>query len=103
MDPARVRLQEKLRPPLSTPKTGSLRPEALPALGVYLLGTDELGRDVFARMLQGAWVSLTVGFVAVGIAVGIGILLGGLSGFYGGWITDDIVGPFKGEPGTEGW
>ncbi len=83
LDPARVRLQEKLRPPLSAPKTDSLRPEALPALGVYLLGTDELGRDVFARMLQGAWVSLTVGFVAVGIAVGIGILLGGMAGYYG--------------------
>ena len=83
LDPARVRLQEKLRPPLSAPKTDSLRPEALPALGLYLLGTDELGRDVFARMLQGAWVSLTVGFVAVGIAVGIGILLGGIAGYYG--------------------
>ena len=83
LDPARVRLQEKLRPPLSACRTDGLRPEALPALGVYLLGTDELGRDVFARMLQGAWVSLTVGFVAVGIAVGIGILLGGIAGYYG--------------------
>jgi ABC-type dipeptide/oligopeptide/nickel transport system permease subunit len=47
------------------------------------LGTDDLGRDVFARMLQGAWVSLTVGFVAVGISVLIGILLGGISGYFG--------------------
>ena len=83
LDPARVRLQEKLRPPLSSPKTDTLLAEERPALGVYLLGTDDLGRDVFARMLQGAWVSLTVGFVAVGIAVGIGILLGGISGYYG--------------------
>ncbi len=83
LDPARVRLQEKLLPPLSAPKADSLRAEELPALGIYLLGTDDLGRDVFARMLQGAWVSLTVGFVAVGIAVGIGILLGGLAGYYG--------------------
>jgi peptide/nickel transport system permease protein len=50
---------------------------------MYLFGTDDLGRDVFARMLQGAWVSLTVGFVAVGISVAIGIILGGLAGFYG--------------------
>jgi peptide/nickel transport system permease protein len=83
LDPARVRLQEKLRPPLSAPKTDALRPEELPALGIYLLGTDDLGRDVFARMLQGAWVSLTVGFVAVGISVSIGILLGGIAGYYG--------------------
>jgi peptide/nickel transport system permease protein len=83
LDPAQVRLQEKLRPPLSTPKSDTLRSEELPALGIYLLGTDDLGRDLFARMLQGAWVSLTVGFVAVGIAVGIGILLGGIAGYYG--------------------
>lgn len=83
MDPAQVRLQEKLRPPLSAPKLDTLQPGQLPMLGIYVLGTDELGRDVFARMLQGAWVSLTVGFVAVGISVVIGILLGGLAGYYG--------------------
>jgi len=52
-------------------------------MGIYLFGTDELGRDVFARMLQGASVSLFVGFVAVGISVLVGILMGGLSGYYG--------------------
>ncbi len=83
LDSSMVRLQEKLRPPLSRPNMESLLPEEMPPLGVYLLGTDELGRDVFARMLQGAWVSLSVGFVAVGIAVFIGILLGGLAGYYG--------------------
>jgi peptide/nickel transport system permease protein len=83
LDPSLVRLQEKLQPPLSRPNLESLLPEEIPPLGVYLLGTDELGRDVFARMLQGAWVSLSVGAVAVGIAVFIGILLGGLAGYYG--------------------
>lgn len=82
-DPAMVRLQEKLRPPLSLPETELLSPDQRPPLGIYLLGTDDLGRDVFARMLQGAWVSLTVGFVAVGIAVIIGLLLGGLAGYCG--------------------
>jgi len=83
VDPATVRLQEKLRPPLSRANTASLQPEEMPPLGLYLLGTDDLGRDVFARMLQGAWVSLTVGFVAVGISVFIGIILGGIAGYYG--------------------
>ena len=83
LDPSLVRLQEKLRPPLSGPNLESLLLEEVPPLRVYLLGTDELGRDVFARMLQGAWVSLTVGFVAVGLAVIIGVFLGGLSGYYG--------------------
>jgi peptide/nickel transport system permease protein len=82
-DPALVRLQEKLRPPLARPLLDSLQPHEVPQMGIYLFGTDDLGRDVFARMLQGAWVSLTVGFVAVGIAVVIGIFLGGIAGFYG--------------------
>jgi peptide/nickel transport system permease protein len=82
-DPSMVRLQEKLRPPLSHPNLKTLRPEETPKLGLYLFGTDDLGRDVFARMLQGAWVSLTVGFVAVGIAVLIGIFLGGIAGYFG--------------------
>ncbi len=82
-DPALVRLQEKLRPPLSKPKLDTLKPEEVPRLGVYPFGTDDLGRDVFSRMLQGAWVSLTVGFVAVGIAVVIGVFLGGIAGYYG--------------------
>jgi len=82
-DPSAVRLQEKLRPPLAKPHLDTLRPEEIPRLGVYLFGTDDLGRDVFSRMLQGAWVSLTVGFVAVGIAVLIGIFLGGIAGFFG--------------------
>ncbi|MBW1740248.1 MAG: ABC transporter permease [Deltaproteobacteria bacterium] len=82
-DPAMVRLQEKLRPPLSRPNLEALHPEEVPRLGVYLFGTDDLGRDVFARMLQGAWVSLTVGFVAVGISVLIGIFMGGIAGYFG--------------------
>ncbi len=82
-DPAMIRLQEKLRPPLAKPNLDSLRSEEIPSLGFYLMGTDDLGRDVFARMLQGAWVSLTVGFVAVGISVLIGIFMGGVAGYFG--------------------
>ena len=82
-DPSIVRLEEKLRPPLSNPNLEILGSNRIPRLRLYLFGTDELGRDVFSRMMQGAWVSLTVGFVAVGIAVLIGILLGGISGYYG--------------------
>jgi len=83
LDPSIIRLQEKLRPPFSRPNLASLQPDEMPSFGIYLLGTDELGRDVFARMLQGAWVSLTVGFVAVGISVVIGIFLGGIAGYFG--------------------
>ncbi|MDX9785271.1 MAG: ABC transporter permease [Desulfobacterales bacterium] len=83
LDPSLIRLQEKLRPPLSKATLETLRPEEVPPFEYYFFGTDDLGRDVFARMLQGAWVSLTVGFVAVGISVLIGIFLGGIAGYYG--------------------
>jgi len=83
LDPALVRLQEKLRPPLAKPNLERLQPNEIPPLGIYVFGTDDLGRDVFARMLQGSWVSLTIGFVAVGIAIIIGLFLGGIAGYYG--------------------
>ena len=94
-NPATVRLPEKFLPPL-TPFTSDLvQPEDAPPFNIYLLGTDELGRDVFSRMLQGTPVSLTIGFVAVSISVFVGVLLGGLAGFYGrirlGPITVDTL------------
>ena len=62
----------------------------LPPSADHWFGTDELGRDVFTRMIYGARISLKVGFVAVGIAVVIGTVVGLLAGFYGGW-TDSIL------------
>ena len=52
----------------------------------HWLGTDEVGRDVWSRLIYGTRTSLSVGFGAVAIAVAIGTLLGGLAGFYGGWV-----------------
>lgn len=82
-DPEVVRLPEKFLPPFSVSSTTDVPVQDRPFGGTYLLGTDELGRDVFARMLQGSFVSLSIGCIAVGISVMIGITLGGLSGFYG--------------------
>jgi peptide/nickel transport system permease protein len=82
-DPAKVRLAAKLLPPLTKADPTLLKKEEIPPFGIFILGTDHLGRDVFSRMLQGAWVSLTVGFVAVGISVFIGIIIGGIAGYYG--------------------
>ena len=54
------------------------------------LGTDMLGRCILSRILHGARISLSVGFVAVGIAVLLGIAFGVTAGYYGGW-ADSIL------------
>jgi peptide/nickel transport system permease protein len=61
-----------------------------PPSSKHLFGTDDLGRDVLSRMIYGSKISLSVGFIAVGIATLIGLIIGALSGYYRGWI-DRIV------------
>lgn len=60
-----------------------------PPSSMHWLGTDELGRDVAARMVHGTAVSVKVGFISVAIAAVIGIIVGGVAGYFGGWV--DIV------------
>ncbi|MBI2493834.1 MAG: ABC transporter permease, partial [Candidatus Rokubacteria bacterium] len=62
-----------------------------PPSRAHLLGTDQLGRDVLARMLYGSRVSLAVGFVSVGIAALIGIMLGAAAGYHGGTMDAAIM------------
>ncbi len=57
----------------------------------YLLGTDQLGRDVLSRLIFGARISVTVGFFAVMVAGVIGTVLGIMSGYLGGWVDQVIM------------
>jgi peptide/nickel transport system permease protein len=56
----------------------------------YLLGTDNLGRDIFSRIMSGASVTLTVAIYAIVISGGIGALIGMISGYFGG-IVDTVI------------
>ena len=74
-DPTRIALANQLQPP-------SL---------AHWLGTDLQGRDVWARLVYGARISLSVGFLSQAIALTIGLSLGLISGFYGKWVDETVM------------
>lgn len=66
-------------------------PKLLPPGGEHLLGTDQLGRDFLARLVNGGRVSLLVGFSVALLCMTIGLIVGGLAGFYGGLMDTVMV------------
>lgn len=58
--------------------------------GIFLIGADRLGRDLFSRVVYGARISLSIGLVGVLLSLILGIILGGISGYYGG-VADNII------------
>lgn len=65
-------------------KLFGLDKSAPPDARIFLLGSDSTGRDVFSRLLYGARISLSIGFVGIAITMVVGFLVGGLSGYFGG-------------------
>jgi peptide/nickel transport system permease protein len=84
-DPEKTSLSEKENPPcihlLGCPAD---QPQ-------HLMGTDELGRDLFTRILYGGRVSLSIGVMAMFLAVLVGAIIGGVAGFYGGWVDNVLM------------
>lgn len=79
--------------PLITPDPNAqdLKLRNKPPSTEHILGTDRLGRDVWARVVYGGRVSIAVGVVAVSIYTIIGVTLGGISGYFGGWVDNVIM------------
>jgi len=73
-DPAQIDLHQRLIPPSS----------------VHWFGTDELGRDIFARTVFGARISMVVAVSVVALSAAVGLILGGISGYYGG-LLDTVL------------
>lgn len=80
-DPVEISLYDQLKPPVW--KDGGSDKN--------ILGTDDLGRDIFSRIIYGARVSLTVAVVSVGLAFVLGTLLGSISGYYKGALDNVIM------------
>ncbi len=73
------------------PDATNLERKLLPPNPVNWLGTDNLGRDVLSRLLNGAYISLTVGFVAVFVSLFIGVVVGAVAGYFGKWVDNLIM------------
>ena len=79
-DPLEQDLLNRMQPPLASPG--------------HILGTDELGRDIFSRIVFGARISVSVGLIAVTISLLGGVALGALAGYYGG-VADNVIMRFN--------
>lgn len=68
------------------PTRGDILERYLPPSSDYYLGTDELGRDIYSRIVYGTRISIQIGVIAVGISMILGVIIGGVAGFFGRWI-----------------
>jgi peptide/nickel transport system permease protein len=76
------------RDPIKTNLAQRLVPIGTPG---YLLGADELGRDILSRLIWGGRISLLIGFSAVMVAMMLGVMIGLLAGYFGGWVDSLIM------------
>ncbi|MDI3270047.1 MAG: ABC transporter permease [Bacillota bacterium] len=82
-NPNQQELLSRLAPPGS--------PSDFTRTGTFILGSDQVGRDILSRILYGSRISLAVGLVAVSIELFLGTLMGALAGYFGGWVDTAIM------------
>lgn len=75
----------------ANPDATNLERKLLAPNAINWLGTDNLGRDVLSRLLNGAHISLTVGFIAVFVSLFIGVTVGAVAGYFGKWVDNIIM------------
>lgn len=81
--------------PVLIPRELAIDPAPLQILqnpsSAHWLGTDEVGRDIFARLIYASRISLSIGFLAVVVAIFVGATVGALAGYFGGWIDNVLM------------
>lgn len=75
----------------SDPFAGSNQALAAPFTDGHLLGTDNLGRDVYSQLVNGSRASLLIGFAVAVVGTVIGIAVGAVAGFFGGWVDSTLM------------
>ena len=73
------------------PTAGELKDAIMPPDGTHIFGTDKMGRDIYARVLYGARISLSSTFILVVLIFVVGTALGVVSGYFGGWVDAVIM------------
>jgi peptide/nickel transport system permease protein len=81
--------------PLMVPQDTAIQPHPQNMLhtpdGSHPLGTDEVGRDILARLMYASRISLTVGVLAMLLSIGLGISVGAIAGYFGGWVDTGLM------------
>lgn len=62
-----------------------------PTVPLFIWGSDDLGSDVYSKVLFGGRISLSIGILAAAVAVAVGMMMGGLAGYFGGWVDEVIM------------
>jgi peptide/nickel transport system permease protein len=81
--------------PVLIPRERAIDPSPLTILQrpspEHWLGTDEIGRDIFARLIYASRISLVIGFLAAAMAIVVGTSVGSLAGYFGGWVDNTLM------------